>query len=80
MISRTAKFFLQLTEASALYLQVASVQFSPVQSLSHVQFFATPWIAARQASLSIINSLSLFRLMSIESVRPSIRLKYLLTT
>ena len=33
-----------------------SVQFSSVQSLSHVQFFATPWIAARQASLSITNS------------------------
>ena len=35
---------------------VTSVQFSSVQSLSHVRLFATPWIAARQASLSITNS------------------------
>ena len=45
--------------------------FSSVQSLSHVQLFATPWTAARQASLSITNSWSLLRLMSIESVMPS---------
>ena len=45
--------------------------FSPVQSLSHVQLFATPWTAAHQASLSITNSQSLFKLMSIESVMPS---------
>ena len=44
---------------------------SPVQSLSHVWLFATPWIAARQASLSITNSWSLLKLMSIESVMPS---------
>ena len=42
--------------------------FSSVQSLSHVRFFATPWIAARQASLSITNSRSLLRLKFIESV------------
>ena len=42
-----------------------------VQSLSHVQLFATPWTAACQTSLSIINSLSLLKLMSIESVMPS---------
>ena len=42
-----------------------------VQSLSHVQLFATPWTAARQASLSITNSRSLLKLMSIESVIPS---------
>ena len=42
-----------------------------VQSLSHVRFFATPWTAARQASLSITNSLSLHKLMSIESMMPS---------
>ena len=46
-------------------------QFSSVQSLSHVQLFATPWITARQASLSISNSQSLPKLMSIESVMPS---------
>ena len=44
---------------------------SSVQSLSRVQLFATPWTAARQASLSITNSQSLLRLMSIESVMPS---------
>ena len=45
--------------------------FSSVQSLSRVRLFATPWIAARQASLSITNSQSLLKLMSIESVMPS---------
>ena len=45
--------------------------FSSVQSLSHVRLFATPWTAARQASLSIINSWSLLKLMSFESVMPS---------
>ena len=42
-----------------------------VQSLSHVQHFVTPWTTAHQASLSIINSQNLFKLMSIESVMPS---------
>ena len=46
-------------------------QFSSVQSLSHVRLFVTPWIAARQASLSITNCRSSPRLMSIESVMPS---------
>ena len=46
-------------------------QFSLVQSLSHVRLFATPWIAARQTSLSTTNSRSSLRLMSIESVMPS---------
>ena len=45
--------------------------FSSVQSFSHVRLFATPWTAARQASLSITNSQSLLRLMSIKSVMPS---------
>ena len=45
--------------------------FSSVQSLSCVWLFATPWIAAYQASLSITNSRSLLKLMSIESVMPS---------
>ena len=48
-----------------------SVQFSSVQSLSRVRLFATPWIAARQASLAITNSRSSLRLMSIEWVMPS---------
>ena len=44
---------------------------SSVQSLSHVRLFATPWITARQASLSITNSQSSLRLTSIKSVMPS---------
>ena len=44
---------------------------SSVQSLSNVQLFATPWITARQASLSITNSQSSLRLRSIKSVMPS---------
>ena len=48
---------------------ICSVQ--SVQSLSRVRLFATPWTAARQASLPIANSRSLLRLMSIESVMPS---------
>ena len=49
----------------------SSIQFSSVQSLSRVQLFATPWTAAHQASLSITNSQSLLKLMSIELVMPS---------
>ena len=48
-----------------------SVQFSSVQSFSRVQLFETPWITARQASLSITISQSSLKLMSIESVMPS---------
>ena len=44
--------------------------FSSVQSLSHVWLFATPWTAARQASLFIANSWSLLKLMSIQLVMP----------
>ena len=47
------------------------IQFSSIQSLSCVQLFATPWTAACQASLSVTNSRSLLKLMSIESVMPS---------
>ena len=46
-------------------------QFSSLQSLSRVQLFVIPWTAARPASLSITNSWSLLKLMSIESVMPS---------
>ena len=47
------------------------VQFSSVQSLSHVQFIATPWTAAPQASMSITNSWGPLKLMSITLVMPS---------
>ena len=50
---------------------VLVVQFSSVQLLSHVRLFATPWIAACRASLSITNSWSSLKLMSIELVMPS---------
>ena len=73
-----------LTQGSRLHLphwQVDSLPlshrrslFNSVQSLSHVQLFATSWTAACQASLSITNSQSLLKLMSIESAMPSIYL------
>ena len=58
------------------YIIISSVQFSSVQSLSHsviqsLHLFATPWTAACQASLSITNSQSLPKPMSIESMMPS---------
>ena len=52
-------------------VQVQSVQFSSVQSRSHIWLLVTPWTAARQASLSITSSQSLPKLMSIESEMPS---------
>ena len=71
--------FLTFWETSTLFYKVpASIynfiwrtQFSSVQSLSLVWLFATPWIAARQASLSITNSQSSLKLMSIEAVMSS---------
>ena len=59
----------QRTERGFQRRGVSSVQ--SVQSLSPVQLFATPWTAACQASLSINNSWSLLKLMSIESAMPS---------
>ena len=53
------------------YLKTCNSTFSSVQLLSRVWLFATPWITARQASLSITSSQSSLRLMSIESVMPS---------
>ena len=50
---------------------ISNIQFSSVQSLSRVQLFATPWIASRQASLSITNSWSSLKFTPIESVMPS---------
>ena len=50
-----------------------AVQFSSVQLLSRVRLFVTPWIAARQASMSITNSRSSLKLTSIESMMPSIQ-------
>ena len=53
------------------YSPCSSKVFSSIQSLSRVQLFATPWIAAQQASLSITKSRSLLKLMSTKSVMPS---------
>ena len=53
------------------FSHLRSVQFSSVQSFSRIWLFVTPWIAARQASLSITNSQSSSKLTSIESVIPS---------
>ena len=54
-----------------LAIIICTSMFSSFQLLSHVRFFATPWTAAHQASLSITNSRSLPKLMSIELVMPS---------
>ena len=54
-----------------MHLLILSVQFSSVQSLSHVRLFVTPWTARCQTFLSITNSWSLLKLMFIESVIPS---------
>ena len=62
----------QLTMLWKFQVNSVGIQpFSSVQSLSRLWLFATPWIPARQASLSITNSQSSLRLMSIESVMPS---------
>ena len=53
------------------FMEVFKIQYSSVQSLSRARLFATPWIAARQASLSITNSRSSPRPTSIKSVMPS---------
>ena len=63
-------FWLNLAN-SFFNVYISSVQFSSVQLLSRVPLFATPWIAARQASLSITNSQSSLRFTSLESVMPS---------
>ena len=63
-----------LVKCSFQLPHILSIQFSSVQSLSCVRLFATPWIAARQASLSITNSQSSPKFMCIESVMPSSRL------
>ena len=52
-------------------LEKKMVLFSSVYSLSPLRLIATPWTAARQASLSVTNTQSLLKLMSIESVMPS---------
>ena len=60
-----------ISTAFPLWVECISVQFSSVRLLSRVWLFATPWIAARQASLSITNAGSSLKLTSIESGMPS---------
>ena len=67
--SLETSIFLKL--ADKLLLIFLYLVISSVQSLSHVQLFVTPWTAALEASLSITNSWSLLKLMSIELVMPS---------
>jgi len=66
----TEESFLRISKVSE-WKVTYSCKFSSVQSLSHVRLFATPWTAARQASLSITYSWSLLKLMFTESVMPS---------
>ena len=59
------------TQLCLTLCDLVDYQFSSVQLLHRVRLFATPWTAAHQASLSITNSKSLLKVMSIESVMPS---------
>ena len=62
---------MQFPNKELITLNVCLIQFSSVQSLSHVRLFVTPWTAACQASLSITNSRSSLKLMSFAWVMPS---------
>ena len=70
-ISETCKAQTAISSRSRIWISTESPQFTSVQSFSHVQLFATPWTATCQAFLSITNSHSLLKVMSIESVMPS---------
>ena len=63
--------FSVLYSTTLMFIYPINIQFNSVQSLSCVWLFVTPWTSAYQASLSITNSWSLLKLMSIESVMPS---------
>ena len=62
---------MKFSKRKRVFVTAIFIQFSLVQSLSRVQLFATPWITARQASLSITNSQSSLKLMFIKLVMPS---------
>ena len=70
-LSTVLLFMVSVTHSQPWCESIKWKVLSSVQSLSHVLLFATPWTAARQASLSITNSRSLSKLISIESVMPS---------
>ena len=71
IVRGAAKSRTQLSTQHKCIARFSNWCISSVQLLSHAQLFATPWTPARQASLSITNSRSLLKLMSIESVMPS---------
>ena len=71
---RPAKEPLVCSLSLLTYLPEPQIQFSSGQSLSHVRLFVTPSTAVHQASLSITNSWSLLKFMSMESAMPSSRL------
>ena len=73
MEQQTSREYIKAVYCHPAYLTYmqSSVQFSSVQSLSCIWLFATPWITAHQASLSITSSRSLLKLMPIELVMPS---------
>ena len=69
--NHNSKRYMHPSVQSSTIYNSQDMKATSVQSLSRVRLFATPWIAARQASLSITNSWSLLKLMPIESVMPS---------
>ena len=69
--SKSGKEYIKAVYCQPAYLTYMQSQSSLLQLLSCVQCFATPWTEAHQASLSITNSQSLFKLTSIESMMPS---------
>ena len=70
-IPPSSPLFRDMDTKFIFYVFFKDCNFQSVQSLSPVRLFATPWTSAHQASLYIINSQSLLRLMSIKSVMPS---------
>ena len=70
-ISETCKAQTAISSRSRIWISTESPQFTSVQSFSHVQLFATPWTATLLASLSITNSQSWLKFMSIELIMPS---------
>ena len=77
MLSNTTKQFSTISWESYSSTSSYTIFLVVVQSVSHVRFFVTPWTAAGQASLSFTISLSLLRLMSIDSGMPSNHLIFL---
>ena len=71
MKNKISGFFFKKLEKLCPYFCLLSIQFSSVQSLSHVRLFATPWTTTLQVSLSITNSWSPPKPMSTELVIPS---------